>query len=206
VKAPCTTLLLLTTLGLPVVAWGQTCAREDLSKTLLFTTHTQRLKLPAGLLDSCVISVTITDKLHRRPPQLIQYSATHLANDAFSKCNAVRSYVTGTNQQAQVVDNDYGDLVVADFNFDGHDDFAVKLDSGGNGGPLYNFYLQKPSGQFALSSFLTEEMQFFPKRFDASRHTLTIVVHANYKQMRETTYQVNTQTDAWRQIRQRLVP
>ncbi|RZK32962.1 MAG: hypothetical protein EOO57_14255, partial [Hymenobacter sp.] len=140
----------------------QTCLQDNLSKTLTFSTTIRRLRPTAGSLDSCLLTVTIGDKLHRRPPQAIRFTATHLFSTAYSNCGAVRSYSSGQNQQVAVEDNDYGDLVVADFNFDGRDDFATKLDSGGNGGPLYSFYLQKPSGQFELSTFLTEEMQFFP--------------------------------------------
>jgi hypothetical protein len=68
-------------------------------------------------------------------------------------CGAVRSYETGKNAHKAVVDNDYGDLVVADINFDGLADVVLKTDGGGNGGPYYTFYTSGPKGSVRHRSF-----------------------------------------------------
>ena len=188
------------------MGWGQACVQNKLSKTLTFTTSVRRPKLAVGLLDSCLITIIAADKQHRQSPQVIHFVSGQLYEGVYHNCNAVRSYITGKNRSASVVDNDYGDLVVADFNFDGRTDFAAKIDVGGNGGPLYCFYLQKPSGQFEANTFLTEEMTFFPKRFNARRHTLTTLVHASAFALCESTYQVNAQTGKWRKIGRCFVP
>lgn len=182
------------------------CVHSNLSAHLRIAVGVRRFRPAAGSLDSAAVVLTLTDKQGRRPAQTIRFVARQLFSTAYTDCNAVRSYATGLNQKAQVLDNDYGDVVVADFNFDGRDDVAVKLDSGGNAGPLYGFYVQQPGGAFKLNSFLTSEMQFFPAQFDVRRRTLTTQVHANYRQQRQTTYQLNARTGAWQQVRERLLP
>ena len=42
------------------------------------------------------------------------------------------------------------------------EDFAIKKDSGGNGGPLYEFYLQNVRQKFVKDDFLTNTLEFFP--------------------------------------------
>jgi len=51
-----------------------------------------------------------------------------------------RSYSTGHNMEAESVDGFFGDIVVADLNFDGKEDIAVARGFGYT--MFYNFYLQ----------------------------------------------------------------
>ncbi len=103
------------------------------------------------------------------------------------------------------LDNDFGDLVVADLNFDSREDFAMIKDSGGNGGPVYNFYIQNESGEFILDKFLTEKMEFFPTRIVKSNRTLITKVHANVCQVGEHTYQLDVKLNKWKQIKHRFI-
>ncbi|WP_345237366.1 FG-GAP repeat protein [Hymenobacter saemangeumensis] len=185
---------------------GQVCTHPDLSNTLVFKTTLRRLKQPDGTLDSCIIRLAISNKLNQKPIQTISFSSNFLFASAFRQCRAVRSYLTGKNQDAPVVDNDYGDLIVADFNFDGREDVAVKNDSGGNGGPQYSYYLQTSSGKFILNKFLTNEMQFFPCSINKTRRTLTTQVHAGVNGLGETVFRLDGATQQWRVVSRRVLP
>ena len=103
------------------------------------------------------------------------------------------------------MDNDYGSLIVADFNFDGREDVAIKNDSGGNGGPLYNYYLQNAKGIFVIDDFLTNTVQFFPSEINSLKKYLVTTVHATATQLSETTYRLDTATGQWKKINQRFI-
>ena len=181
-------------------ATGQTCAHTDLSKSLLLKTQPTRLKRKDGF-DSCRVHITVINKLRRQTVFTTTLASGFLFLEAYAQCNAARSYTTGTGQDADVKDYDYGDLVVADFNFDGKEDFAAKNDSGGNRGPTYNYYIQNSAGSFVLNKFLTEHMGHFPDRIE--KPTRTLILESDNGQWHfRTSYQLNTKTGQWREIRQ----
>ena len=182
---------------------GQSCNHTRLSAKYNFTTSLTRKANGHGL-DSLALTLTIARKTQRGEAQKIRIKPYFLFHDAFTNPNAVRSYTTGLNERAIVIDNDFGDLVVADLNFDGADDIALKKDSGGNSGPVYNFYLQDHKGRFVLDTFLTHQMEFFPEISKAHR-TLTTHGHANAYQMSERVYKLNPVTMQWKRIRKRLL-
>ena len=128
-----------------------------------------------------------------------------LGESSFVNCNNVRSYTTGINLNTEVVDNDFGDLIVADFNFDNKEDFAVKREEGGNGGPLYNYYLQTSPNTFKLDKFLSETMIFFPKEISKSNRTLITLVHASAVSVCETIYKFDSSTNKWKEIGRRII-
>jgi len=92
-------------------------------------------------------------------------------------------------------------LIIVDFNFDGKDDIAIINDSGGNGGPLYNFYIQNQKGLFSLNKFLTEQMSFFPAYINKKEKTLTTFVHAGVNRIAKTIYKFNVADQTWKQIK-----
>ena len=113
-------------------------------------------------------------------------------------CNLCRSYQTGKNETVEEQDNDYGDIIVADFNFDKKEDLALKSDSGGNGGPAYKFYLQDSNGKFYLDNFLTDTMTYFPTHINKNNKTLTTLVHANAMELCKSIYKQDKATDKWK--------
>jgi hypothetical protein len=69
-----------------------------------------------------------------------------------------------------------GNLLIAlDVNFDGLEDFAIINYQGSNGGPQYAYYVQKTNKQFALDSYLTENVRFCPSEINKNKKTLTIM-------------------------------
>jgi hypothetical protein len=184
---------------------NQTCVYTDLSKSLIFKMQVRRIKRPNAFSDSCIVRVTVLGKVSQKPITTITCAANHLFSDVYTQCSAVRSYSTGKNKDAIVQDYDYGDLIVADFNFDGKDDFAVKNDSGGNGGPLYNFYIQHSTDRFVLSRYLTDTVCHFPSRFESKHKTFVVLTHADAMAEGETTYRLNPKTGSWREIKYRRI-
>jgi len=133
--------------------------------------------------------------------QTVNFEAPFLFEGVFGNCHNVRSHVTEYNKDNTVADFDFGDLIVADLNFDGKEDFAVKYDSGGNGGPSYRFYIQDSNGSFKLDRFLTSNVGSFPEYINAMRRTLTTHINANGKTKNEKTYKYYPKTKKWRMIK-----
>lgn len=148
--------------------FGQICIHDDLSKTLRITTEVKRR--PGDSIEAleCPVEVTIIDKVSKKTIQQISFKAYTLGYRSFVSCNCVRSYSTGKNRSAVITDTDFGDIVVADFNFDSREDIAVRSDDE-NGGTYYRFYIQGKDKQFRLDPFLTDSMQFVPTYFNKAK-------------------------------------
>lgn len=143
--------------------------------------------------DSCVAKFTIFDK-------------NKMAKDSFSLTSnffysiledpkEVRSYTTKFNINKQVVDNIYGDIVVADFNFDKKDDIAILSDTGGTSGPLYSFYLQGENMKFKLDKFLTDSMAYFPDEIKNNQLQTSVVGGVCY--LGRHTYVFDKKKSSW---------
>ncbi|MGF7076881.1 XAC2610-related protein [Mucilaginibacter sp. 3215] len=125
--------------------------------------------------------------------------------DVFKNCDATRSYITGYRKNAEVSDYDFGDLVIADVNFDELEDIAIKYDSGGNGGPLYNFYLQDKNGHFYLSRYLTDSVGSFPAYINPKQKTITTQIHANVRYEARKTFRYNSKSQKWKLIKWQMI-
>lgn len=123
----------------------------------------------------------------------------------FLNCNNMVSYSTNFKADRDIVDNHFGDLVVADFNFDGKDDIAVINDRGGNGGPLYSFFLQQENKKFLLDNFLTDSMIFFPSEINRKNKTLTTYVHVGMCGLSERVFKLNGKTNTWTEKSSRMI-
>src|ERR1044072_5716896 len=112
--------------------------------------------------DSCIAEVLLQDKQSKATLDSISITSRFYLNDAFKNLQNVRSYSTKTNADKQAVDNYYGDIIIADLNFDNKDDVIIMNDAGGNGGTFYSYYLQNENKKFILNSYLTDSMTYFP--------------------------------------------
>jgi hypothetical protein len=128
--------------------------------------------------DSCIAEVLLQDKHSKATLEAISITSRFYLDDAFKNRQNVRSYSTKTNADKQAVDNYYGDIIIADLNFDNKDDVIVINDAGGNGGTFYSYYLQNNNRKFILNSYLTDSMTYFPSKINSSNKTLTTYVHA----------------------------
>lgn len=199
------TVIFLIFLFYAAAAFGQTCFHSDLSRSLDFEVRSQRFKTSGHELDSCIVTVEIIKKMNKSNRQIIRLTSRFVFEDAFTNCSNARSYVTGKNKNKQTVDNDYGDFVVADLNFDGREDVAIKNDSGGNAGPTYNFYLQDITGKFLLNTFMTERIEFFPKKFNKAKKTLVTYTHAGACRLGECIYLLEVSNNKWAQTSHRII-
>lgn len=184
--------------------YAQSCRYTNLSKIYDYTTSVTRFKIKGQAADSCRITVQVIGKITGKK-QLITVSSDYMYGVDFIECKDVRSYSTGVNRNNKVNDHDYGNLVIADINFDGREDFAVKNDSGSNGGPYYSFYVQDAMGTFKLDKFLTDTMVYFPDAINIKSKTLITLVRANTMQQNETTYLLDEKSGKWIAIKSRLV-
>lgn len=184
---------------------GQTCTHKNLSRIFDYTTSIKRYPRADDVMDSCDIKVLIRKKEDGRLVQTVPIKSNYMFSSDFDSCKDVRSYVTGYNAKQQAVDNDFGNLIVGDFNFDGREDFAVKRDSGGNGGPFYDFFLQDRIGKFVKSLYLSKEVEFFPSKINKRKLSLTTYVHAGVCGLGEHIYQYNVKTQKWKQLSYRII-
>ena len=185
------------------VSRAQQCEFTDLSKKFNYRVGALRTKNAGD--DAPRISeirVRVISKTNKKQIQRIVFAPEYLYQAAYTKCSAARSYLTGKNAKADATDNDYGDFIVADFNFDGREDFAVKRDSGGNGGAFYQYYAQNKRGAFVKDSFLTDQIGYFPGKIDARRKRLVTYIHANAFGYNENIYQYNSAAKKWTFLRQ----
>ena len=183
--------------------FSQECLHSDLSKTYNFKTTVT--KSSSDLNDSITISLEINSKTDPKLKQLITFKTGYLFEDAFTSCTNTKSYFTGTNLNLEVADNDYGDLIIEDFNFDGLEDFAIKNNSGGNGGPTYAFYMQQNNKIFKRDEYLTNTMYFYPTEINKKKKTLTILVHASAISYSETTFIFNSKNKKWLKLKSKIV-
>ena len=178
--------------------YSQNCSYANLSKDFTFEVKVNRMK------DSCQISVLVFQKKSPEKIQAISFTSDYIFENDFTGCSSVRSYSTHINDKLQDADNDFGNIIVADFDFNGNEDIAIKRNSGGNGGPMYAFYLQK-NGKFIKDVFLTSKIEFFPSHINKSQKTLTTLVHANASQRCKKIYQYYPKNEVWKLVKKVFV-
>ncbi len=105
-------------------------------------------------IDRNLVLVEIFNKENHTIVDIIEYATGSLIDDLFQDCSQAKSYVTQWNMNAEVLDNNQGDLVVIDLNFDGLEDLALIFESGGSSGPAYKYFIQTPEHKFSLDLFL----------------------------------------------------
>lgn len=178
----------------------------DLSPKFNYQIAAVRVKDADGSPKISMVRLQISSKANKNRIQRIAVKPEFLFQNAYTKCSATRSYITGKRKKAQAVDNDYGDFVVADFNFDNREDFAVKRDSGGNGGAFYEYYTQNKRGAFRKDAFLTDVIGYFPGTFDARRKRLITYIHADAFGYHENIYAYNSAARRWKFFKQTYRP
>lgn len=149
-------------------------------------------------LDSTYIRIRIFEKGSKTILQTIRKPHHWLFENLYTDKNKSRSYSTNFNSEKQVVDDDFGDVVVADLNFDGLDDFAVTYDHGVSNGNHYYFYFQRSNKTFYRQVLLTEKMIHFPSEIDPANKCITTRTAAGAYGVGVTTFQYNTVKNSWR--------
>jgi len=179
--------------------FAQECIHTNLSRNIDFKINIVRNSDTSDFIHGAKIDLLIYNK-HKVLLQKISFKCEFLLDDAYTNCDNPRSYITGHNKNKEAPDNDYSDLIIADLNFDGKEDFAIKYDSGGNAGPLYAFYIQQDNMHFKKGTFLSEKMMFFPLFMDSKSRTLITHSHADAYGYYESTFAYNMKTRKWRRV------
>jgi len=180
----------------------RTCIQNDLSKALTILTTAKRVHQDQSF-DSVRLTIRIIDKSSKRLLQEISLIAPDLYAEDYTQCRLVRSYSTGKDARKKVVDNDYGDIIVADLNFDSREDLAVKTENN-NGGTDYTFYTQTKDKKFVLDRYLTDSVYSFPWKINSNKRTLTTMVRAGVGDAL-TTYHLDSRTNRWARVKRRVI-
>lgn len=176
--------------------FGQTCTYENLSKKFNFKV----VPIPKKE-DLIQLVVHVTEKENSKRTQNLTIECEGFYLDSFDNCKNIRSYSTKVNSQLPSGDeHDSGNFIVADFNFDGIEDFALKSDPGGNGGPLYTYFLQAEDRKFYRSNYLSDTVQFFPIEINSANKTVTTFLHANAYQKNRRIFKYNLKAKKWKLI------
>ena len=147
--------------------------------------------------DSTYLKVQIFEKGTDSVIQIVRKNHYWLWDDEFFDCNNARSYSTNVHRPGPIVDWDPGDIVVADLNFDGLDDFGFINDSGGNGGPYYLFYLQRENGSFYRNLYLCDSLGHFPEKFDSETKRITFTARVSCCSVCKIVYQYVPSGEFW---------
>jgi hypothetical protein len=154
------------------------CEQDKLSNQFDISIDFKRYVDTIEIAQNCYIKVEIRDKSTEAILDSFTVESNFIFSFMFLSCDSMTSYTTKFNADREIYDNYFGDVVVADFNFDGYDDIAIVNDSGGNGGPSYSFYLQNKSRKFTKDNFLTDTVSYFPSIINKKDFTLTTYGHA----------------------------
>lgn len=180
------------------------CEQERLSNQFDLTIEAKHYDGITSPIDSCTLKVVIRRKSSGFIMDSIVLFNVPNFRDVFKDCNSMKSFTTGFNSSMQIVDNYFGDMVIADLNFDTLDDIAIIDDTGGNGGSEYLYYTQTQDKKFKLDKFLTDSMTYFPQKIDNKKHSLTTFVHAGACCLGKHVYHLNADT-TWHQISHKIL-
>lgn len=94
------------------------CEHKNLSANFSIQVRLNRYISTAEDHDSCSVKLLLVDKRSKVPFDSIELYSHFYYGSIFKDCKNVMSYSTKFNIKKKIVDNDHGDIIVADFNFD----------------------------------------------------------------------------------------
>ena len=114
---------------------AQVVTYANLSEKFIFQINAVKITGDNEMSFKKIVYLNIYQK-NSKIVQKIKFTSGDLY-DAFKSDSSARSYITGKNKNAEVDDCDFGDIVVADLNYDGKEDIAVKNNYTVDAGPTY---------------------------------------------------------------------
>lgn len=180
-----------------IITENHSCEQVNLSTQFDLAIDFKRYSGTDERQDSSYLTVYIKDKETQSTLDSFSISSFFYPSGMFSNCDDMTSFTTGFHADREIIDNYHGEIVVADLNFDGLDDIAVIHDVGGNGGPLYSYYMQTTNKKFILDNFLTDSVRFFPAEINSQTRTLTTYVHAGVCGLSEHVYEYDKKSNIW---------
>jgi hypothetical protein len=182
------------------------CEKSDLSKQFDITINFDRYSDTTEFYDSDIVRVYLKDKKTKVVFDSISLRSIYYYDDPFTKCDSLISYSTGINTEKEIIDNNFGDLIIADLNFDKKDDIAIMNDYGGNSGPYYSYFIQNKERKLVLDNYLTDSVSFFPSVIDKSKNNITISAVAGAYRVGVDTYHFDNITKKWKHASHKINP
>jgi hypothetical protein len=176
---------------------GYSLIHKNLSDEFNYQSFIQRIQ--TNYFDSCLVKIVISDKSNGNTIFQTNITSTYLLGENSFENDNVRSFITGKNVTNKIVDNDFGDMVVADFNFDSLEDFAIKREEGGNSGPFYNFYIQSGKNQFILDKYLSDTMIWLPNEINEEQNILKTLTRVSTVSTCKITHKYNSIKGIWKE-------
>lgn len=174
------------------------CAQTKLSTQFDILINLKRYSDTTNHQDSCILTAFIREKHSKVPADTISITSLFYFDNTFANCDSVMSFTTKFNSKREVVDNYFGDIVVADLSFDNKDDIAIINDYGGNGGTFYSYFIQGVKLKFNIDTFLTDSVTYFPSIIDKSKQRLITQVPAGACCLSEDIYTFNKSSKTWK--------
>jgi hypothetical protein len=183
---------------------AQSCLHTDLSTKFDYKVIRSDHQDNDTSLMKSTITIEVYSKSDQKLFQKLQFTSTgYIISNTFTECSNDRSFITGHNMKPDIADEDYGDIVVADLNFDGKEDFAVKYNIPADVGPEYCYFIQGDHG-FKKDEYLSKNMPFFPWLMKPQKQTLISIVSPNWG-THIYQFQYNRNLKKWRKIGDRFV-
>ena len=135
-----------------------------------------------------VVNIVIQNK-ETSAKQELEHELNYISNLDLI-CKGI-SYFNKNKEIDEGLESFHG-FIVADYNFDKLEDFAILYDTGGNGGPWFSYYLQNENGYFYLpDSFPLNPSSYFPVEINAENKTLKLQHPAGATKISTTVFQLN---------------
>lgn len=173
---------------------------EDLSFEFDYKIKFKRFQNIDKFHDSCIVKIFIVDKKTKKQVDSIDLSSLHYYDTVFKNVDNVRSDISGKNKNKgnDNLDNDaFGDIIIADFNFDTKEDIAVVRECS-NSGNFYNFYIQTSERKFKRDNYLSDTVVYFPVKINKINKTLETDVVAGVCGYGEQIYFFNDKLNNWK--------
>lgn len=139
------------------------------------------------------VKITISDQKNKDQESAVIFKPEYWMK---SDCSSI-SYL-GKTKTNEGIEN-YHQFIVADYNFDGLEDFAILNYEGSNAGPQYVFFLQNNNKQFKKEDVFPLQGSFFPKSIDPKNKNLTISGPVGCCKINTTIYQLKPDSQ-WKMI------
>ncbi|GEM_PF-6648523 len=177
-----------------------TCSFKDLSANFDFTVTVNWAENDFDMPFAGSMEVEITDKNSRIKAQVVTVQSEFMAVifDSFS-CANKRSFYTGVNADEEIIDNNWGNFIVRDFNFDNREDFAIKV-ADNNVGSLYAYYVQTDDS-FRREDYLSDKVGLMMDSFDSNTLQAYRSAPAGCCKMIHYTYQYSPANHDWALIK-----
>ncbi len=147
-------------------------------------------------VDSCQANIIITSLKTGNEVGNIEFYGSKWGEDVYTDCSRIHVYKE--LDQSPDPDKDYGDLIVADFNFDGMPDIAYRRGFGkrGESFSVFNYFIQTRKGTFERSD-LNFSMPIFPHVIDNQEKVLKSLYPESATELIEITYTWNAEKATW---------